>query len=381
MSPQTSRHLVVRKLVRRRQNFALLGITVAIVLGSVVAAKAVAETESLNPAAPADPSKVLGNAACVKCHASEQAVWSGTPHARTFDELHRRPEAAQIAAKLNISSIKHGDRCVACHYTLQSTSESALAVTTVSLPSSSSSSANVHAIAGISCESCHGPAKDWLEAHHDYGDPNVTRVNESPEYRIARIARSVSLGMRNPHNVYLVAQSCYRCHTAGDEELVNVGGHSAGSLDFEFVSWSQGSQLHNFVRNDGKENEMSSPNRLRFMFVAGVIADTESSLRAVAKATMKDTYAVTVAKRASRAGGRLKSVAAKVDDERLNKAVEVFASVKIKLNNGTSLKAAADELSLIGFELAQAESDPNETVLQKTLEVLDPFIPDRKTWK
>ena len=60
--------------------------------------------------------------------------------------------------------------------------------------------------------------------------------------------------MRNPVNVYLLAQSCYRCHTVPDERLVNVGGHHAGSLDFELVSWSQGTVRHNFVRTDGKVN-------------------------------------------------------------------------------------------------------------------------------
>jgi len=166
-----------------------------------------------------DPNLVLGNQACVKCHAPEIQVWKQTPHARTFDELHRRPEAKTIAAKLGIKSIKHEGRCVACHYTPQAQPGS-----------------DPHVISGISCESCHGGAKDWVELHRDYGGDGVTRETEPSVHRAARIAKSVAAGMRNPENVYLVAQSCLRCHTTGDEELVNVGGHSTGSLDFEFVS-------------------------------------------------------------------------------------------------------------------------------------------------
>ncbi len=231
---------------------------------ALAATPAISSTDSLLRATQCDPDLVLGNQSCVKCHAAEVQAWEKTPHARTFEELHRRPEAKQIADKLGLSSIKHAGRCTACHYTAQTD-----AVT-----------GNVHMIAGVSCESCHGVAKPWLETHHDYGGEGITRISESSTHRRQRIQRSVAMGMRNPANVYLVAQSCLRCHTTGDQELVNVGGHSPGSLDFEFVSWSQGTVRHNFVRSDGKANEVSSQQRLRVMFVAGMIAELEASLRA-----------------------------------------------------------------------------------------------------
>lgn len=359
--------------LRSRQILALLGIAAAAILGSV-AAIAATSSPTLEPgaAAPADPGKVLGNAACIKCHASEQAVWAATPHARTFDELHRRPEAAQIASRLGVTSIKHGDRCVGCHYTQQREGAPATA---------DPHRNDLHVIAGVSCESCHGAARDWLDAHHDYGTATATRLTETENHRTERIARSLALGMRNPANVYAVAQSCYRCHTTGDEELVNVGGHSAGSADFEFVSWSQGTVLHNFVRSDGQQNEVSSPHRLRYLFVAGVIADTEASLRAVAAATVKDKYALAVAKRAARAGARLRSVAQKVDDQRLHEALAMFDSVQIKLNNRTSLELAADGLAELGFRFAATESSAEEVSLHGKLRSLDRFIPDAKTWK
>jgi hypothetical protein len=355
------------KTMNRQRWLALGLIGTALILGSIAAAA----TTAANPAAkstvpvaqPADPSKVIGNDACIKCHAPEQAVWSKTPHAKTFDELHRRPEAKEIARKLGIESIKHSGRCVNCHYTQQT-------VNTVG----SNMAAGVHAIAGISCESCHGPARDWLETHHNYGGPDVTRLTETPEHRKQRVEAAIALGMRNPNNVYLVAQSCYRCHTTADEELVNVGGHSAGSLTFDFVSWSQGTIHHNFVESDGKVNIPSSPERLRVMFVAGILAEVESTMRAVAKATTKENYGVTVAQRAARSGARLKSVAAKVNDPRLDKAVKIFETVSIKLNNEAQLTKGADMIAKIGIDFA--ENPP-----ASGLEQIERFVPTKDKWK
>lgn len=351
-----------------RQRWLALGlIGLALVLGSIAAAGTTAATPTpkskVPVAAPADPSKVVGSQACVKCHAPEHSVWTKTPHAKTFDELHRRPEAKKIAQNLGIESIKHSGRCVHCHYTQQE-------VTTVT----ANMGVGVHAIAGISCESCHGAAKDWLDVHHNYGGPDVTRLTESPEHRQQRVAAAISLGMRNPNNVYLVAQSCYRCHTTADEELVNVGGHTAGSLTFDFVSWSQGTIHHNFVETDGKVNIPSSPERLRVMFVAGIIAEVESTMRAVAKATIKDKYGVTVAQRAARSGARLKSVAEKVNDPRLDKAVKIFETVSIKLNNEAQLTKGADMIAKIGIDFA--ENPP-----ASELESIERFVPTKDKWK
>ncbi len=169
-----------------------------------------------------DPHRVVGAESCNKCHADEIKVWKGTPHAQTFLTLHRKPAAQAIASKLGIQSFKTDSNCIQCHYTMQH------------------ASSGMEAIAGVSCESCHGAAKDWLAIHNDYGGPGVTKTQEAKDHRRQRLSASIKAGMRNPVNVYLVAQSCYRCHTVPDEKLVNVGGHVAGSMDFEMVSWSQG---------------------------------------------------------------------------------------------------------------------------------------------
>jgi len=319
-------------------------------------------------AVPVDPHLTMGAETCVKCHAGEVRVWQATPHYRTFEEMHRRPEARKIAAKLGLRSIKHEGRCVKCHYTTQ--------VTATDNGQSGHGFGNdaVSAIAGVSCESCHGSARHWLDVHHDYGGEFVTRETETAEHRRQRLAESIRLGMRNPVNVYLVAQSCLRCHTTADEELVNVGGHSAGSLDFEFVSWSQGSIRHNFVRSGGKQNDVSPLPRLRLMFVAGMIAELEAGLRATAVATEKATYGITVAQRTARAAKRLQSVSQKVDSSIVDQILSVVSGVQLKLNNLDALVKAADEIALLGVRFA-AETDG------ATLAPLDGFIPPPDRWK
>lgn len=246
-----------------------------------------------------DPHKVVGVASCEKCHAPEVQTWKRTPHSETFVTLHRKPEAQQIASKLGITNFKSDSNCIQCHYTMDSTMDS--------IADSTAGAAKLEAIAGVSCESCHGAAADWISVHNDYGGPNMTKLQESPQHRSERFSRSIELGMRNPVNVYLLAQSCYRCHTVPDEKLVNVGGHHAGSLDFELVSWSQGTVRHNFVRTDGKTNAEETAGRLRLLFVAGLIADIEFSMKATAMATEKATFGITSAQRTARAIERLKS--------------------------------------------------------------------------
>ena len=116
-------------------------------------------------------------------------------------------------------------------------------------------------VAGVSCESCHGGAADWLAIHADYGGDGVTKATESAEHRAQRVEDSIAHGMNNPHNIYLIARQCYDCHTVPNEKLVNVGGHLAGSQDFELVAWSQGMVRHNFLRTGGTTNGDAQPGR------------------------------------------------------------------------------------------------------------------------
>ena len=303
-----------------------------------------------------DPHQVLGVESCEKCHAAEISVWKQTPHFATFQTLHRRPEAQQIAAKMGVDSFKENSACMKCHYTVKH------------------NGASFEAIAGVSCESCHGAAQGWVKVHNDYGGEGITRDAESPEHRYDRLQASINGGMRNPVNIYLVAQSCYRCHTVPDEKLVNVGGHKEGSMDFELVSWSQGMVRHNFLRSNGQTNETSSPERLRHLFMAGMIADLEFSLRATAAATEKATFGINSAQRASRAAKRLQAAQGKLNQPLLDEIQTVFSGVKLKLNNSAELTDAADRIAALGVRFAA-------TVKGEDLVAIDPFIPPRDRWK
>lgn len=303
-----------------------------------------------------NPHEVIGYERCEKCHAAEVGVWKQTPHHQTFTTLHRQPEAKQIADRLGIASFKTDSNCIQCHYTMQA------------------GQSGLDAISGISCESCHGSAKNWVEIHNDYGGQGATRDTESSEHRLERLSSSIAAGMRNPINVYLVAQSCYRCHTVPDEQLVNVGGHKPGSMDFEIVSWSQGSLRHNFLRTNGSTNDVSSRERLRQMFVAGMIADLEFSLRATAAATEKAEFGINSAKRSARAAARLEAAQSKLNQPLLADVLAVYQSVTLKLNNQEQLLEAADNVNALGIRFAA-------TVPGSELTAIDQFIPPENRWK
>ncbi len=295
------------------------------------------------------PSKVLGAESCAKCHEHELRQWKLTPHFATFEALHRKPEAKAIVKKLGLKSVKRNDTCLKCHYTQQLVDE------------------RVRVVAGVSCESCHGGAKDWLERHNDYGGPSATKEMESAEHRQQRIEASVAAGMNNPSNVYLIARQCLACHTAPDEKLVNVGGHTPGTKEFEFVSWSQGVVRHNFLRTNGTANGVPSPADLRVMYVVGVMADLEASLRATAKATTKATFGIAAAQRAAKLKQRLYKIGQVVDDPHIHRALGAALGVPLKLNRSEALRAAADKVGKEAFAFAENADGEKLTAINAML--------------
>lgn len=303
-----------------------------------------------------DPTKVTGPMRCAKCHENEVRVWQQTPHAKTFEELHRRPEAKAIASKMGLRSVKRGDVCLDCHYTSQH------------------QNGRASIVAGISCESCHGAANDWVTVHNDYGGPTILKNQESAEHKLQRRQDSINLGMRNPSNIYSVARSCFQCHSVPNESLVNVGGHKAGSLDFELVSWSQGINRHNFMRTDNTTNAENSPEKLRVMFVAGLIADLEFSTRATAVATEKSQYGITVAQRAAKVALKLKTIQEQIQDPHLQVVLVSFSQAVLKTNNNEQLNLIADQIQQAGLEFA-SQTDGAK------LAALDAQIPNRSQYK
>lgn len=302
-----------------------------------------------------DPAKVLGSDSCARCHQQEVQQWQTTPHFQTFDTLHRTPEAKAIADRLGLRSVKRNDTCVACHYTRQE------------------QRGRVRVVEGVSCESCHGAATDWLELHADYG-PGANKESESAAHRTERRQASIAAGMNNPTNVYLIARQCLACHTTPNEELVNVGGHNAGSQGFELVSWSQGRVRHNFQRSGTGENAPSSLNRVRVMYLVGALADLEASLRAIAKATTAGPFGKTAAARAARGKQRLWEAQRLVDNPILAEALAAVAEVKLTLGNADAINAAADGVAKAAYRFAE-EVDGAE------LDAIDSLLPPPNSYK
>ena len=303
-----------------------------------------------------DPTKVMTAESCARCHGQAVATWRTTPHSQTFEKLHRNPRAKEIVGKLGLrGSIKRNDVCIGCHYTVQK------------------QGGRLRAVSGISCESCHGAAKDWINVHSDYGGPTATKASETEAHRAQRVAKAIENGMRNPRNLYALAQSCLTCHTVPNEKLVNVGSHKAGS-DFELVAWSQGSIRHNFLRTGGKSNAKSSQERLRVMFVVGQMADLELSTRATAKATSKSTFGVTAAQRAAKVATRLYEIQQKIKNADLQKALEAFAQAELRVGNGKQLNQIADEIQKWGNRFA-TQTDGAK------LEAIDQLLPSPESYK
>lgn len=325
---------------------------IAALLSAALAASSVRAASPEDPHhLPLDSKQVLGHEACEKCHASEVATWKKTPHSTTFLTLHQKKEASDIAKKLGLSSIKRGQVCIECHYTPQATVETSQA----------------KAISGVSCESCHGPAQKWVKLHSDYGGPTATKAAESEAHKAQRISGSIAAGMRNPQNLYLVAQSCFRCHTVPNEKLVNVGKHKAGSEDFELVAWSQGIVRHNFLESNGKVNRPLSDERLRVLFVVGQIADLEFSLRATAEATEKATYGITSAQRTDRAAKRLMELQSKLNNPIVEQILNAYKGVKLKLNNREQLLACAVKIAALGEQFADETNGKDLAPVQSLL--------------
>jgi Cytochrome c554 and c-prime len=302
-----------------------------------------------------DPSKVMGTESCGECHKYEVESWKLTHHFSTMNDMHKTPEARAIADKLGVKRIKSESLCLDCHYTSKVIDNDA------------------QVIAGISCESCHGAAKEWMDVHNDFGK-GFTKETEPAEHRASRRAKAASLGMLYPENLYNVGQNCYQCHIVTNEELANKGGHTAGSAGFNLLSWSQGEVRHSILRTDNKGNPEATIERKRILFTVGSILDVEYSFRAVARATEKATYAVTNARRAAAARKQLEAIQAAAPTNEMAAIIAIANGAELRLNNSEALTAVADRVSELGRAFAA-------TMTGEKLAGIDALLPDASQFK
>jgi len=103
--------------------------------------------------------------------------------------------AKQVADALDIKDATADARCTVCHAPLREVPE------------------NLRGEAfkvseGVSCESCHGPAENWLRSH--------TRTDYTRADRTAA-------GMRDLQNLYVRANTCVACHQVVSQPLLKAG--------------------------------------------------------------------------------------------------------------------------------------------------------------
>lgn len=265
------------------------------VFSRIVATIACVAVTTIASAQDDDPhglSKMVGLKAgqCSKCHPGEVAQWEKSTHAISADRLNS-PNAKKYAAALGIADadIASNSSCATCHTTQQKVD------------------GKVVSLGGVSCEKCHGGAKDWLEPHWTYFDGikfsdlatlRTDRRKETADHRKARMESIEKSGMIRPANIHKLAKNCTECHLIGDDKLI-AAGHKAAS-SFELVSWSNGEVRHNFFMDKdtnaaaptswADNNHSNAANRDRVKFVVGTMAQAEAALRR--RATAKNPVVI-----------------------------------------------------------------------------------------
>ena len=277
--------------------------------------------------------KVTGPEACAECHVEEIEAWKQTKHRKTFNELPRRKETADMLLRLGLTNMKTERSCLECHFLGKIIDD------------------EYQTVAGISCESCHGAARDWTKTHGDYGK-GITKATESAEHREARRTQAVASGMIGPGSLYALGSACYGCHIVTDEKITNVGGHPPGSAGFNLLTWSQGEVRHTILHTGNKANPEATPERRRELFVIGCILEVEFCFRAVAGATTRANFGVTQARRADAARQLLEKIQALAPTPELAEIVSIARATGLRLNNAAALLAAAEKIAGLGHTFA-----------------------------
>ena len=146
--------------------------------------------------------KFLGANSCANssCHGgggqNQFLIWSLKDfHSQRPAATLTTARAKQIAGALDIKDAAADARCTSCHAPLQEVPENLRGE-------------NFKVSEGVSCESCHGPAENWLRSHtrHDY-----------------TVADRTAAGMRDLQNLYVRANTCVACHQNVNAEILKAG--------------------------------------------------------------------------------------------------------------------------------------------------------------
>ncbi len=336
----------------------LLGIggfvSLAIIKAQVVPERAISDSPYLR----IDPAKMRGAPVCGECHAQEFNIWSQSVHQTQFATLHQSDKAQSILDNMDFRLAKRESLCLKCHYTATIRNNQA------------------RAVSGVSCESCHGAGRDWIDLHNDYGGSD--HQTETEEHKAARIQQSIDAGMLRPSgDLYSVAANCFECHTVPNEKLINVGGHPSGSK-FELVAWSD-SIRHNFLAAQWSSDESNRPQsaeRKRVLFLIGAILDYEYSLRGLAEASRRSPYFKAMERRVKVAYRKIRSISDALPHPELLEIVRIGSSVQLVPGNRTSLLASAEDISDRARVISSIVDELNLSSLDTRLSAQTPAVED-----
>jgi hypothetical protein len=184
------------------------------------------------PVLPVAPEGVLGAGPCfigvssctaASCHGNGHKGFKGSeynafvecdPHARAYRVLFDE-RSARIAHALNDPGGLPAEKnplCLACHAT---TAEAIRC------------GPQVRVADGVGCESCHGPARNWVTTHY------------LPEWQHLSAAEKAATGFRPLKDLAVRARVCTGCHVGNGDADMNHDLIAAGHprLNFEFASY------------------------------------------------------------------------------------------------------------------------------------------------
>ena len=187
-----------------------------------------------------------GSCAAAACHGAEAEKEDGTTRHNentvwSKDDPHNAKEAyksltgkdaKEIAGKMKIADATKDFRCLSCH----STSGLSLAhgANRVEIPADLQGDKFTHQ-EGVSCDSCHGPATEYLKPHTAKGWTEGKRKELGSEKLYD------TTGLYDTKNLKFRANTCLSCHLKIDHEMV-AAGHP--ELPFELNNYSTREWIH-----------------------------------------------------------------------------------------------------------------------------------------
>ncbi len=286
---------------------------------------------------------VVGPGECEDCHEAEVSALHASGHWKGFPAGLSGARGKAMAEAMGIARPTDDWRCLRCHATPILKNE------------------KLTVLGGVSCESCHGAAEDWMDLHDDYGDGE--KEEESAEHAAERIAATVKAGMRRPDRVREVAESCVACHVVDDRKLVEKAGHPTGE-GFEFLSWSQGEVRHNYMQSDGEKNLPASARRRRIVFLVGQLTALERLAPLAGAAAGDGAHAVSLRSRRNAAAQAVK----RADDllgeaSRLKELVKVLEASKGRNDDGGKVAELARQAADLYSRWGGGDLSPLDVML------------------